>query len=109
MPGLGQGSSIPVYADATLGFAEAWGDLRKVPGYALFVTTDAGKTWSPAPAPIAGRYRASDHIQVTQVDEQGNTVWLLLTLASDSPPHSDLFVSGDHGVTWRLVPAAGSR
>jgi hypothetical protein len=106
-PGRGHGSSIPVYADATLGFAKVWGD-RKALGreYALFVTTDAGKTWNPAPAPMAQRYRASEDIQMTQVDAQGNTVWLLLTLAGDSP-HSDLFVSCDHGVTWRFVPAAG--
>jgi hypothetical protein len=45
-------------------------------------------------------------IQVTQVDEQGSTVWLILTSAGDSP-HSDLFVSGDHGITWRFVPATG--
>ncbi len=107
-PGLGHGSSIPVYADATLGFAQVWGDPRKAPDYALFVTTDAGKTWNPAPAPIAQQYQTSDDVQVTQVDGQGNTVWLLLTLAGDSP-HSDLFVSSDHGVTWRFVPAATSR
>ena len=99
-PGLKHGNSIPVYADASLGFADVWGD-RKVPGreYALFVTADAGKTWNPAPASITGRYRASDDVEVTQVDGQGNTVWLLLTLAGDSP-HSDLFISSDHGVTF---------
>ena len=121
-PGLGHGSSIPVYADATLGFAEVWED-RKAPGwkpdgnptgretfreYALFFTTDAGKTWNPVPASITGPYGASDNIQVTQVAGQGNTVWLLLTLVGDSP-HSDLFVSADHGVTWRLVPDSASR
>jgi len=108
MPGFGYGSSIPVYADATLGFAEAWGDLRKAPDYTLFVTRDAGKTWNLAPASITERYKASDDVQVTQVDGQGNTVWLLLTLAGDSP-HSDLFVSADHGVTWRLVSADADR
>ena len=103
----GHGSSIPVYADATLGFAKAWRDRgpESLREYTLFVTTDAGKTWNPAPAPMAQRYRSSDDVQVTQVDAQGSTVWLLLTLAGDSP-RSDLFVSGDHGVTWRLVSGA---
>lgn len=99
-------SSIPVYADATLGFAEVWKDRgpKSVREYALFITRDGGKTWNPAPALIAGRYRVSEMIQVT-ADEQGGTTWLILKSTGDSP-HSNLFVSSDRGITWRFVPAA---
>jgi len=33
-------------------------------------------------------------------------IWLVLTLADDAA-HSDLFVSADHGITWRLVKRIG--
>jgi hypothetical protein len=96
-------SQLPVYADAVLGFTEVWNDHQSsAREYKLFLTTDAGKTWKPAPASIAEHYKATDNILITEATARRNAVWLLIALPGDSP-HSDLFFSGDHGATWRVL------
>jgi hypothetical protein len=122
--GLGHGLTLPVYADATLGFTTVWGDHKSAnwkddgnPAgreswreYRLYETTDGGKTWKQAPASVTNHYRAIDNIQIKQLESQGYSGWLLVTVPGDSLS-SAFFYSADHGTNWKLFsgPATISR
>ncbi len=97
----GEVQRVHALAVSRTSFATAWAGLWPAPGrFGLLVTTDAGRTWSPAQQGMAAA--ALDRIAVDPFDSQ-----TLYAAGSGG-----FYRSGDRGASWTQVSApfgAGSR